>query len=130
MADQKKGGDLQSFQIGGVPGTGGSRMPVASGSSLASGTSQATAQVEAENAPSGVFPHLEELIERPDTEVMAFGQSMGEVCTKLDELIEKRSGRVKEEAKKARQAYELTFDMIDHLREIKAGLLQGDTPEE
>ena len=105
-------------------------MPSSSGRSLESPTSQATAQAEKENAPSGVFPFLEALIERPDAEILAFGQEMGAVCEKLDDLIEKRSGRIKEQVQSARQAYELTFDMIDHLREIKAGLIQGDSTEE
>lgn len=119
MSDQKKGGSLQSFQIGnlkgGLPGAG----PRVPGAANLGNTPLPQGQPNA----SGLFPHLEELIERSDEELRAFGEAMGVVCQQLDELVSKRSGRVKEEAQRARQAYERTFDMINHLMEIKQQLI-------
>lgn len=80
-------------------------------------------------SPSGIFPHLESLIERSDDDLRQFGEDMGAVCQQLDELINKRSGRVKEEAQRARQAYERTFDMINHLMEVKTKLISESTPK-
>lgn len=135
MADDKKG--MGSFTVGGMggglPGMGprppmGGSAPVGAGAP--SPTAQASAQAQAEDAPSGIFPYLEALIERSNDELSAFGSQMGEVCQQLDDLIAKRTGRVQQEAQNARQAYERTFDMINHLLQVKAGLLAGDSAEE
>ncbi|TNE43885.1 MAG: hypothetical protein EP343_32465 [Deltaproteobacteria bacterium] len=128
MADDKKG--LGSFTVGGMggglPGMG-PRPPVGGAPTP---TAQASAQAQTEDAPSGIFPNLEALIERSNEDLSAFGEEMGAVCQHLDELIEKRTGRVKQEAQYARQAYERTFDMINHLLQVKASLLAGDEAAE
>jgi putative hemolysin len=73
------------------------------------------------------FPILEELLENDAETIQAFAESMGELCQELDQLIEKRSGRIKQEAENARLAYDRTFSLIDYLLEVKASLT---TPSE
>jgi hypothetical protein len=132
MSTDKKSEQFKSFQIGNMlgntPGTG----PAIPPPSHAYGVSSASAGRSDPNAAPnerGNFPFLEELIEADDQLIMDFGQEMGQICTHLDELIAKRTGRVKTEAMQARKAYDLTFNMIDHLREVKAGLLNPQASE-
>jgi hypothetical protein len=113
--------DFKSFQIGSMPGFG----PGASKPAAPSPTAPATAASPAQYAPTSpedrLFPVLEEMIETGELEEM--GTSMKKTCDALDELISKRTGRIKQEAQKARQAYEHVFDLIDHLLQIRSEML-------
>lgn len=112
--------DFKSFQIGSMPGFG----PSAGLSSTTKTAAPAAASQQAQaptNPEDRIFPVLEELIETGELE--AVGQSMAATCEQLDELINKRTGRIQQEARKARQAYERVFDLIDHLIQLKEEML-------
>lgn len=116
MSDKKE--DFKSFQIGAMPG----RSPVVPPRPAASAAaSSATPTAGPTNPEDRIFPVLEELIESGELE--SIGQSMAATCEQLDELINKRTGRIQQEARKARQAYERVFDLIDHLIQIKEQML-------
>ena len=126
MAEKKppEGEDLKAFKIGASP----TFFP-------ASDTPEAPASQP--QAPVGApdpqedprFPALERVIE-DDAELEAVGALMGETVRKLEELVNGPSSSARAEAKKALAAYERTFDMIDHLLEVKAGLQQGEETAE
>jgi hypothetical protein len=118
MSDKKE--DFKSFQIGSIPGRGPT-VPSRPSAPAAGPSAASTATAGPTNPEDRIFPVLEELIESGELE--AVGQSMAATCEQLDELINKRTGRVQQEARKARQAYERVFDLIDHLIQIKEEML-------
>jgi len=128
---QKKDEDFKSFQIGQLSGfgpgaRGGARKPAASSPAPAQAASSSGASNFTPPPPhptAGLFPTIEALLES-DEAYEALAAGIGETCQGLDELIAKRSGRVKQEAQLARQAFEHLFDLIDHLNEVKAQLLE------
>ena len=130
MSGAKKGEDFSNFKIGGMPGFG-------PGAGMASTPAKApTPKINVAETPAAPvppeeqrFPHLEQLLECDNETILEMANTMGEVCQQLDELIAKRSGRIKQEAQKARQAYEHTFNLIDYLIEIKESLLNPPEPE-
>lgn len=122
MSDKKE--DFQSFQIGNLtPPRPMGGPPIASTPAPAPSQPAASATPEAMDiAPEDrVFPNIEILIETEALEEI--GQKMGATCDQLDEIVNTRSGRAKVEAQKARQAYERTFDLIDHLMQLKQTML-------
>ena len=137
MSGKKSGEDLKSFQIGNLMGPGAIGAPPAVGPSIPSQSGglgkspSVSATVKSSEEPdsgeegSVNFPFLGALIEQDDEAIAAFGEEMGEVYKRLEELAAKRTGRIKQEALKAIRAYDLTFDLIDYLREVKANLLGG-----
>lgn len=121
---QKKDEGLKSFQIGNLnPSFPGGMPPKPSTPAVSpSGKPAGAHTTQAPTDPADrVFPNLEQLIETEEIEEI--GKQMGETCKQLDELINTRSGRAKTEAQKARLAYEHTFDLIDHLMQLKQQML-------
>ncbi|MCB9638806.1 MAG: hypothetical protein H6728_07515 [Myxococcales bacterium] len=119
-----KNDDFKSFQIGSMPGfgpgagLGSAARPAAPAAAPAAAPQGAQAPTNPEDR---IFPVLEELIESGELE--SVGQSMAKTCEQLDELISKRTGRIQQEASKARKAYEHVFDLIDHLIQLKEEML-------
>lgn len=131
MSGAKKGEDFSNFKIGAMPGFGpggGLRPSAAPTQPVAAPIATPSPTTAQEETPSETrFPNLEALLECENSEIQAFAESMGAICEQLDELIAKRSGRIKQEAQNARAAYEQTFSLIDYLLEVKAQILN---PEE
>jgi hypothetical protein len=123
--------DFSNFKIGSMPGfgPGGSTPRPAAPAAPVASSASSTRQLP-DPPEESYFPNLEALIEQDNEALQAFAASMGETCEALDELIAKRSGRIKQEAQNARQAYEHTFSLIDYLLEVKAILLSTDDEEE
>ena len=116
MTDKKEA--LKSFQIGALPG--GSQRSTAAAAPVSPSSAAASASSE---PGERIFPTLEGLIESDDLETI--GGQMGQTVAKLDEIIEQRTGRAKQEAQKAKIAYDRVFDLIDHLRQVKATMLNS-----
>ncbi len=141
MSGKKSGDDLKSFQIGNLMGPGAIGAPptlspsipaqkVSSTPTAPASPSAGSTEGTAEGEGSENFPFLSALIEQDDEAIAAFGEEMGEVYKRLEELAAKRTGRIKQEAMKALRAYDLTFDLIDYLRQVKANLLGNSEQEE
>lgn len=116
MTDKKE--DFKSFQIGSL---GGPQRPA---SPAATPASSASAAAPASTEPAErIFPTLEGLIESEAIEEI--GGQMRQTVEKLDEIIAQRTGRAKQEAQKAKIAYDRVFDLIDHLLQVKATMLNS-----
>ncbi len=133
---EKKKEEFQSFQIGNLMGPGAlGGMPIAPSKPAVSQPTTPSPQPSAPQGEEGEkegsenFPFLSALIEQEDEAILAFGEEMGEVYKKLEELAQKRSGKIKEQVLKAIRAYDLTFDLIDYLRQVKANLVSGGQNE-
>jgi len=125
MAGDKKE-DFSSFQIGSMPGFGpgaGTAAPAPSAPADSSSAPTGTVADGLEAPSERRFPTLEVLLECDNDDIVQFAEAMGATCQELDELIAKRSGRIKQEAQKARDAYEQVFSLIDELLEVKSYLM-------
>ena len=124
------GDDFKSFQIGnmGRPGMGVG-MPRPSTPAATPAPAAAPAAQTGAGGPKApeerIFPVLEELLEADIEAVQEMVDRMNATCASLDELIEKRTGRAKDLAQKARIGYDRTFDLIEHLMEVKSSMLSG-----
>lgn len=113
--------DFGSFQIGSMPGLSPSKpTPVTSAAVQASPQSPE----EVVDPEDRVFPFIEELLEKEDIDELA--AQFEKTTEQLDEMIAKRSGRIKIEFEKARKAYQHTIDLVAHLLQVKADLLAGE----
>lgn len=130
MAGDKKGEDFSSFQIGGMPGFGPGARATSPAPAPAPSSASPTEGFDLTAPEEKRFPVLEDLIESDVETITAFAEKMGETCQQLDELIAKRSGRIKNEAQQARDAFEEVFGLIDYLLGVKAELMnQGGEQE-